>query len=168
LNVVGLDLSLTATGVSNATGCYLIKTKPKDWEMPHGDVLRIDHIAAEVSSFCAGADLVICEGFSFGSKGSALFQVAGLGYIVRSQILRSSIPLVLPTPSQLKFYITGRGNADKPTMRMETFKRFELDIADDNECDAFGLRAMALDYYGCPLVKMPAHNRTVLDKVEWP
>ena len=65
-------------------------------------------------------------------------------------------------------FFTGKGNCNKPDMRMELFKRAELDVADDDLVDAWWLRAMALDHYGHPPLALPVAHRSALAKVSWP
>jgi crossover junction endodeoxyribonuclease RuvC len=43
---------------------------------------------------------------------------------------------VLVTPSQLKKFVTGKGNADKSVVMKEVYKRFSIDTDDDNTADA--------------------------------
>jgi hypothetical protein len=145
--VVGLDLSLTATGIARARAT----TTPS---VPMLDVVttnlkgmaRLGRIEHEVAWVVGGE----------------------LGGVIRLMLWRAGIPYVDVPPSNVKKYATGRGNAPKPDIRMEVFKRFGHDIADDNACDAFVLYAMGLDALGHPLATMPATHRVALDKVAWP
>lgn len=160
--VVGVDLSLTGTGLALEGTLATIRT---DAAAPMERRLLAIREAVLASCF-EGADLVVIEDFVTRSPAaSTLGMVHG---IVRVALVEAGIPFVLVAPATLKKYVTGKGNAKKDDMRMETYKRFGRDIADDNQVDAFGLRAMALDALGHPLVPMPTAQRDCLEKVAWP
>jgi Holliday junction resolvasome RuvABC endonuclease subunit len=170
--VVGLDLSLTATGIARARAT----TTPS---VPMLDVVttnlkgmarlgRIEHeVAWVVGDIDCHVDLVVVEGYAFGRPNQAA-HLGELGGAVRLALWARDIPYVDVPPSNVKKYATGRGNAPKPDIRMEVYKRFGHDIADDNQCDAFVLRAMCLDALGHPLATMPQTHRVAIDKIAWP
>lgn len=169
--VVGVDLSLTATGIARASTAEpgapsfdVIKTNLKG-------MARLDHIEHEIAWVVGDADchvdLVVLEGYAFGRPNQAA-HLGELGGVIRHSLWAAGIPYVDVPPANVKKYATGRGNAPKPDIRMEVFKRFGHDIADDNACDAFVLYAMGLDALGHPLVAMPQTHRVALDKVSWP
>lgn len=103
---------------------------------------RMKHILVEINSKLGKEDekvLIIMEDFSFASKGASLFQIAGLGYLVRYHLWEQSIPFILVPPTVLKKFVTGVGNSDKNVMLKEIYKRWGADINDDNIGDAYGL-----------------------------
>jgi crossover junction endodeoxyribonuclease RuvC len=164
--ILAVDPSLTATGIAYPLGdTRVLRPKEKGVE-------RLDWLAHEVLWQAKGndADLVALEGFSYGSKGRAVFDIAGLGWVVRLDLHRHGIPYADVSPSSLKKYATGNGNAGKPLMQQEAARRLDYwpEKPDDNEVDALWLRAMALDAYGHAEVAMPAKNREALASVEWP
>lgn len=160
--LLALDLSLTATGwcLDGQTG--RITTKLRGIE-------RVDAIVRDVQRLCPGVSLSILEGYSFGSKGRAVFDVAELGGCVRLLLHRLGIPRVDVPPSTLKKWGTGRGNANKIEMVVAARERFGLEgTTDDNECDAFLLWAMARHHYGIPIAKVPKVQAEAADKGAWP
>lgn len=164
MNVVGLDLSLTATGVADYSGTHTIKT----------GALRGMRRLADIRDLIVGlvahnpTDLVVIEGYAFGRPAQA-HHLGELGGVVRLALHEGGVPCVEIPPAKLKLYATGVGNANKGQMIEAASKRSGLDFGgDDNRCDAFWLRALALDAYGEPLCDMPAKNRTALTSVEWP
>ena len=165
--VVGLDLSLTATGIARASAgnpvlaLDVIRTPLKGMD-------RLDYIDTEICRHIAiGVDLVVIEGYAFGRPNQAA-HLGELGGIIRHSLWSNGIRYVDVPPSNVKKYATGRGNAPKPDIRMEVYKRFGVDYADDNACDAFVLAAMGLDALGHPLIAMPATHRVALNKIVWP
>lgn len=163
-HVVGVDLSLTGTGIATADGELTVRTNAAD-----PIEMRLQVIRNAVLHRCAvvpPVDLVVIEDFVTRSPAaSTLGMVHG---VVRVALTEAGIPFVLVPPATLKKYVCGKGTAKKDDMRMETYKRFGLDIADDNQVDAFGLRAMALDALGHPLRTMPTAQRDSLEKITWP
>lgn len=88
--------------------------------------------------------------------------------VVRALLLSNDVPYALVPAASLKKYATGKGNAGKPEMAVAAFKRAGIEFADDNQCDAWWLRAMALDHLGQPVVGLPQSHRNALIGVEWP
>jgi Holliday junction resolvasome RuvABC endonuclease subunit len=157
--VVGLDLSMTASGVCTSDGAFTIKPKA------NGDE-RLMEIRDRIYDAVVGADLAVIEDLPANAKSAGITgRVQG---IVRLTLLDAKVPYVLITAASLKKYATGKGNADKVAMGVAAMKRFGLEFADDNACDAFWLRCAGLDALGFALAAMPAVNRAALDAVAWP
>ncbi|MEU7972181.1 hypothetical protein AB0B48_09065 [Micromonospora sp. NPDC049089] len=159
--IVGLDLSITATGVAAHDGTTRT-IKPGS----NGD-RRLVEIRDCVGLVVGGAiDLVVIEDLPTHAKAAG---ITGMVHgAVRSALILWGIPYVLVTPASLKKYATGKGNSGKPEMAVAAFKRAGREFADDNQCDAFWLRAMGLEYLGHPIAEMPAAQRAALAAVKWP
>ncbi|MFI6814460.1 hypothetical protein ACIBG7_18760 [Nonomuraea sp. NPDC050328] len=163
--VVGLDLSLTATGVADATGTRTIRS---------GDLRGCDRfswIANDIlgDGTVQAADLIVIEGPAYSrALGAGHHEAAGLWWHIAYRLTALGVPYVAIPPTTLKKYATGRGNATKPDMRVALIKRAELDLRDDNQVDAWWLRAAGLDRLGSPLVELPKAQRDALAKVDWP
>jgi Holliday junction resolvasome RuvABC endonuclease subunit len=160
--VLGLDLSLTATGVCLPDGStHTIKTNTK-----HGD-RRLLHIGQAIANALApGADLAVVEDLPTHAHSAG---ITGMVHgVVRAALLEAGVPYVLVAPATLKKYATGAGNGDKTAMAIAALKRAGAEFADDNQCDAFWLRAAGLDRLGHPLFPLPQAQRDALDKVTWP
>ncbi|WP_328339489.1 hypothetical protein [Micromonospora sp. NBC_00421] len=160
--VVGLDLSMTATGIAwcdNTT--YTVTSKTT------GDrrlVAIVDEVVRAVDG--RNIDLVVIEDLPTHAKAAG---ITGMVHgAVRGYLLRLGVPYALITPASLKKYATGRGNAGKPEMAVALYKRLGRELGDDNQVDALWLRAAGLDHLGHPLVAMPAAQRAALDAVTWP
>lgn len=165
-NVVGLDLSITATGICDRYGnCVTVggSAKRGDW--------RILNIADEALAYVleAGieADLVVIENLAVHGPGNGMAAAQVMG-AVKHRLLHYRIRYALVAPATLKKYATNKGNAGKPEMAVALYKRFGLELADDNQVDAFWLRAAGLDALGFAPVVLPEVQRSVLGKVEWP
>lgn len=160
LRVVGLDLSLTATGVAEQRGevTTIRSRRPGD--------LRLQELRDRVGIIAAGAQLAVIEDLPTHAHAAGITGMVHGAIRVRLMDLR--VPYVTVPPATLKKYATGRGNADKTAMAIALLRRFDLEFRDDNQVDAFWLRAMGLDALGAPLVDLPALHRESLAKVAWP
>ena len=162
--VLGLDLSLTATGVCLTDGTTLtIKTRQKDGDR------RLVHIADAIASLVGDGstvDLAVVEDLP---KHAMAAGITGMVHgVVRAVLLRAGIPYTLVVPATLKAYATGKGSGDKTPMAMAAYKRAGREFADDNQCDAWWLRAAGLDWLGQPEFDLPKTQRERLAKAAWP
>jgi Holliday junction resolvasome RuvABC endonuclease subunit len=164
LRVLGLDLSLTATGICLADGIALtIKTRQKD-----GDrrlVVIADALASMIGDG-SSVDLAVIEDLPRHAMAAG---ITGMVHgVARAVLLRAGIPYALVVPATLKAFATGKGSGDKTPMAMAAYKRAGREFADDNQCDAAWLRWAGLDWYGQPEFDLPKAQRERLAKVVWP
>jgi Holliday junction resolvasome RuvABC endonuclease subunit len=165
VKVLALDLSISATGIARPDGALsTIRTKATgDW--------RLQDLRDAVGNLIdeTGPTLVVFEDLPMGIRNAAAGALGMLHGAIRVAILDYlTLPWLTITPATLKTYATGRGNAPKPDLRMELYKRTGLDVADDNQVDAWWLRALAHDLCGEPLLDLPKTHRRALDKLEAP
>lgn len=159
--VLGLDLSLTGTGVATPDGSTFTIN------LPSGDAdRRLLVIADTIIQHADGVDLAVLEDLPANAKSAGLTgMVQGA---VRISLIRLGVPYARVTPASVKKYATGSGVANKVGMGVAAFKRFAREFPDDNQCDAFWLRAMGLDALGSPVVDLPAAQRAAMKAVTWP
>lgn len=163
--VIGLDLSLTCTGVAGADWTDHIRTKLR------GDA-RLGYLEAQVASFIKAANLVVMEGPSYGHANLAGHEdLAGLRVLVRRYCWRRSIPYAVIPPSNLKLYAAGRGNAIKGEVRSAIADRYDIHTegaARYDEADAYAALAAGMHWLGYPLAPVPERNARALDGCAWP
>lgn len=179
--VVGLDLSLTSTGISDGTVSIAFST-PADAcieyrlaDLTQACMMQIASPGTSRHNHGQRADLVVIEGAAYGAKGNAVEQLAALRLMVRTELWRQSIPFAVVPPATLKAYTSGNGRASKPAMVAALAERHELDLKDVKVAngrydiaDAFALAAMGYARIGQPL---PTAGRPRLDSmlaVRWP
>ena len=150
---VGLDLSLTGTGVvvlkdGKIVKQKLIKSKPVG-DKPINELKRIKKIVEEIEDTIIETkckiNIAVIENLAFGVRNAtSLTQLAALNYFVRDMLCECEIPFVLVAPTSLKKYATGNGVAKKDVMLIEVYKRWGVSILNDNECDAYALAQVGL------------------------
>jgi Holliday junction resolvasome RuvABC endonuclease subunit len=171
LRVIGLDLSLTSTGVALPDGTtYRIKTNSK-----HGD-RRLLHIRDSIRDDLAEhrPDVAVVEDLPRHAKGAGI--TAMVHGIVRAELLDAGVPYAVVVPATLKSYACDHGRADKRQMAAAAYLAAGAEFPGDlnakgeggDQCDAWWLRAAGHDAYGMPLFSLPQAQRDRLSKVEWP
>lgn len=177
--VLGLDLSLTGTGLATITSRFDDHTAVEVWrETSTGK--RDDSITARADRLLDlatrvtdvyGLDMVVVEGPSIMSKGGSNWDRAGLWWLVLQVFHdRTGLPIVVVPPTQVKKFATDRGNADKTAVAV-SMARMWPQVSEhgltDNEWDALALAHMGAQRLGLD-VPSRAHHAAVLAKVAWP
>lgn len=165
--VVGVDLSLQATGISDGTRVQLVKSKGTKTATLDQRRARLESICDQVVIACAGADLVVIEGPSFGqARQGGQHDRAGLWWLVVSALGERVVEV---PPATLKTYATGKGNAGKDEVLAAVVRRYPaVDVGDNNTADALVLAAMGLRHHGWPIDDMPLTHLRAMAKVAWP
>jgi crossover junction endodeoxyribonuclease RuvC len=169
--VVGIDPSLTATGIaSSLTWCAKLGidgvTKMPVWEKTEAIEFLADEIIEEIGQ----PDLVVIEQVDTARAYGGASERAGLFWLLARRLRGREIPFTDVASAQLKIYATGTSQCKKGAVIDAVARRwpkFETG-GDDNMCDATVLTAMGADHLGAPLAPMPATHRRALDKVTWP
>lgn len=164
--VIGLDLSITATGVAWVDGSW--STISPNAKLGDGRLrVIVDHVErVAFDAPDARPDLAVIEDLPTHARAAG---ITGMVHgAVRLHLIRADIPYALVTPATLKKFATGKGNADKTAMAMAAYKRAGVEFDDDNQCDAWWLRQAGLRALGVPEVDLPAAQVAALDKVAWP
>lgn len=181
MRIIGLDLSLTATGVAiitdgtagvpRATKTHTITSAGAKDATLTDRLRRLDLIERRILE-CIDhepPDLIVIEQPAFSRTTGHHHDRSGLWWRIVSVCEFSLGPVVEVTPSGLKKYVTGKGNAGKDEVLLAVARRFpDIGVANNNEADALVLAAMGADHLGQPLVTMPAAHRAALTAVRWP
>lgn len=184
--VIGLDLSVSCTGVAGNGWATIIPTpaytKKKNQDPVQEECKRLANhhdriykiMTTLVDQYFFEIDLVVMEGLAFDSKDFDR-QNAGLAWIVRHHLHRTGIPYALVPPSNVKMYATGSGAADKRQVLQAVESWFPGLTANfpkrqkDNAADAMVLAAMGYDRLCHPLESVkPLRRQEALGKGFWP
>lgn len=165
--VIGLDVSLTCTGVAGEGWTDTIR--PKAGLRGHP---RLDFIVDQVAIHIRNADLVVIEGPSFGGGVAHRHEdLAGLRVMARHACWRRGIPYAVVPPSCRALYATGKGSGSKGAVRDAVRERYGVECDGPgryDQADAYTLLAMGLHHLGWPLAVLPDSHRRGLDGCQWP
>lgn len=162
--VVGVDLSLTGTGLAHADGTADTYEPCADREAHHG-LVRMDEIATYVdrATDMVDLELVVLEGLAFDAHDTKR-QQAQLTGIVRHSLYRANKPFIVVPPNTLKKYATGSGAAKKMTVFKAAQYRFGYDGESFDEADALWLRAIGWHLImGEPITELPKSHVVAID-----
>lgn len=162
--IIAFDLSLRGTGVARADG-GTHRISPKGAGAARLAELRDAVLGCATMPW---ADLIVLEGLALRANGGGHAELAGLHALIKVALWEREQTFVEVPPATLKKAATGRGNAPKPDLRAELIKRGGIDLADDNECDAWWLRYAALHHYGHAPFDVPQTHRDAIEKIDWP
>lgn len=164
--VLALDLSISATGIARPDGTLTTYRPDSTGDQRLYDIAaKIEKVALDVAPDLSDL-LVVIEDLPTHARAAG---ITGMVHgAVRPILIAWDISYLTVPPATLKTYATGRGNAPKPDMRMELYKRTGLDVPDDNQVDAAWLRHLALDLAGQPELDLPQTHRRALTKLALP
>jgi Holliday junction resolvasome RuvABC endonuclease subunit len=169
LVIIGIDLSLTSTGIATPAGVDLIKSAGGKNDTLQQRSARLGRIRNRLLDRCKTADLVVIEGPAYNSRDGHAHDRSGLWWMVVRGLHVNRIPVAVVVPSQLQKYATGKGRADKFAVHAAVIKRYpDIDVVGPDQADALVLRAMGMDWLEQPLAVVPKAQRDTLDKVAWP
>lgn len=173
--VVGLDLSLTSTGIAVIHLDDQVDTHRVRSIGHAGDTLdqrctRLGLLASRILHLVPAGALVTVEGPAFGMRAqSGTHDRAGLWWIIVAELLDNGHVVVEIPPKNRAQYATGKGNAAKDHVLAAAVKRYpDVDITGNDVADAVIIAAMARRRLGHPIDQMPQAHWVALDKIVWP
>lgn len=158
---LGMDLSLTGSALSHswseggtvkAQVLEEIGSRPADLCMHR--VQRYEVMTSVLLKWVdkLNPELVVIEGYAFGSGSGKSMDRGEFGGIVRWELYHRGIQMVEVTPTQLKKFLTGKGNADKSHIISVLSREYDREFFSDNKADSFGLALLGgfVAGYGVP------------------
>jgi crossover junction endodeoxyribonuclease RuvC len=145
MRVLGIDPSLTATGVAlpDGTVATVAVKLSKGGRLKHvRESDRLIAIRDRVACLLDDVDLVVVEGYSYGS-GFQAHQLGELGGVLRVLLTEAGVAWVEVAPTRVKRYATGKGNAGKADMLLAA-QCAGVATTDHNAADAWWLRAVGV------------------------
>jgi len=134
VKIVGIDASLTGTGVAMLNGSL----RTERIESKKTGVLRLIEIRDRAKEIVRGADLVVIEGYAYAMANQA-HQMGELGGVLRVMLVEAGVLWIEVNPSQVKKFATGKGNAKKEEIAVSIYKRWGREFQTNDEADAFVL-----------------------------
>lgn len=172
MKVVGLDLSLTGTGIAVAAngdvGCRRFASDPDDGTIA-GRSLRLRRMVSYLWTLCRDADLIVVERPSYGSTGGKAHDRSGLWWLAVARFTGAGIPVAEVSPATVKVYATGAGRGDKETVLVAVVRRWpHVQLSNNDEADALMLCSMGCRHLGTPLEQLPQTHTRAMQAVAWP
>lgn len=167
INVIGCDPSLTHTALHHVHGRLHESASFADAsdldlsfareslkfpvaKFPHA-VARLYNLRASLETWLtqrtavAGVGLLVVEGYAFG----AMYNREALGEwggVLRVLAYSAGWDLLVVPPAALKRFVLGKGVGEKNLMLREVSKRYAYDATDDDDCDAYALMQLGVQY----------------------
>lgn len=137
---LAIDPSLNGTGLAIGNKNSILLTETISIKKLKG-MERVEFIISRIKTLIFEHNIkeVIIEGYSFGSRGRALFQLGELGGVIRYELFKLGIEIKEIPPTSLKKFITGKGNAKKEEVLEGVNKKTNLNLKDHNQADAVAL-----------------------------
>jgi len=162
---MGLDLSLTSTGVCVSGRPFVITSKNKG-------VKRLVEISERVLNTVSleNPHAIMLEGYSFGSKFSRAHSIGELGGVVKTLLYKNGFTVIEVPPACRAKFATGKGNASKTEVMLSIteFAKIEfLGVGVDDLYDAWVLEQMGLAKLGLSKYKWSSIQLSSLDKIDW-
>lgn len=170
--VIGIDPSLTGTGIAVPTGATHKIGRPGitglGWDAKED---AIEGLVREIMMVVGAqaVDAVVMEALDVAARYGGLIERVWLWLEIRRQCRARRIPLLVASSSQRLGYLTGKGSGSKGVV-VENVTRLlpDADIrGDDNRADALVFMMMGMDKLGHPVVALPQKNRDWLDRCYW-
>lgn len=147
MTVMGLDLSLTGTGlvILDAEARILEHVAIQVGGRGMDRVIAIEEAIRRRLSGMEVA-LVAIEGYAYGvrRRQSHLADLAELGGVVKRRLIQEAVPYVVISPAAVKKFATGKGNAGKDKVAVAAYKKWKVEFETADEVDAYVLARMAL------------------------
>ena len=195
MNILGIDLSLNATGLAMLS---LDDTEPPDFSnlkmrkyqrksvgppfpstyqgcvisssAEAGTLQRWESVLLPILAFAEHASAVFIEGYAFSRNMSFTRATTEFGGIVRYHLRKMDLVPIEISPSALKKFVTGNGAADKNQILAAVRTEFDCPLQDHNMADSFGLveigRALYLPEEQGLL--LPRWQREVIGAIKYP
>ena len=148
--IAGIDYSLNGPAIclfngdvfsySDCTFYFLTDTK-KHTEKPYGNIFgerfvdwnheieRYQSIADWALEILTGCESVALEGYAYSAQGR-VFHIAENTGVLKYKLYQMGLPLTIFTPSEIKKFASGKGNADKETMYWAFLEETKMPIKD--------------------------------------
>lgn len=143
---IGIDQSLKCTSISVFTNQTIKIYQIKPIYMGVHRINEIYDTFMEILEQHPEIDAAAIEGYAFQGEGRR-FNLGELGGVLRLALYKKKINTIEVPPTYLKKYISGKGNSPKNLMNKEVYKKYDVDLDDDNDVDSFSLAMLCEEYF---------------------
>jgi len=147
---LGIDQSLRSSGVAVISEGQKVQYVGRILPGKLTGVARLAAVREALRDVLA-AEPDICfaalEGYAYDVGAGRVFELGEVGAVVKMVLHDAAVPFVIVPPASLKQFVAGNGQAKKEQMREAVLKKWGIDVAQDDECDAFGLAQVARAFH---------------------
>ena len=144
----GLDFAYANNGfIQLDKDANIVKQEVITTTKRNSDEERLIYLRDYISVLITSNDIVYLEGLSYASQGQAKAQMGAVHYVTRIFLLENDIKYKIVTPSELKKFVTGKGQCKKDLILLNVFKKWGVEFDNSDLADAYGLARMALEEY---------------------
>lgn len=182
--VVGIDLSLTSTGIAalrwgdldshgvTSTWTTRVQSKGQAGASLAARIRRLRNLRQAIVDYASGADLVVIEGPSYAqANAAAAHDRSGLWWQIVDLLDDDfGCTVVEAAPKCRIKYATGKGNLGKDAVLAAVVRRYaDVDVTGNDVADALVLAAMGARHLGHPIEdSLPATHLAAMAGVAWP
>jgi crossover junction endodeoxyribonuclease RuvC len=150
--IIGLDASVAKVGFAVLFGSTIrtsvFRPASTGIERLHEIRAFVQGLLESTSGLSQNPPAVVVEGYSFASKNSRAHATGEVGGIIRLAVKDARLSMIEVPPTSLKKFITGVGNSPKTGMPLGLFKRFGVDLPDEDQADAASLALFGASLWG--------------------
>jgi len=148
MNFIGLDFAYANNGVIQLDeDGKIIKQEVITTTKRHSDEQRLIKLHDYISNLIKKDDIVYLEGLSYSSQGRSKAQMGAVHYLIRIFLFQNNIKHKIIAPTELKKFVTGKGQCKKDLILLNVFKKWGVEFDNSDLADAYGLARMALEDY---------------------
>ncbi|WP_327594618.1 hypothetical protein [Streptomyces chartreusis] len=175
--VVGVDTSLTGTGLASSEGwCRVIGYVDKTKKHPISKLPRLERLAHmnvlldQVMAGIGRPDLALMEGAALSRASGGAHERGWLWWRVFERLLDAGVPTGVMSTNQRLLYATGKGAGSKTVVLEQVVRRWPQwqTGGNDNAADAVVLMAAGRDWLRHPICAVPKTHRKAVDGADWP
>lgn len=130
----------------------------------HGRIIRCRYLIDKVLALVRknAPEIIIVEGYAYSAKGNSGVSLGELGGIFRDRVIDYPDYFVEATPTELKKFATGKGNASKIEVASALSNRYGQIFKTDDHADVFGLARLGMCMLGLESAKTKQQEQVVL------
>lgn len=144
MNIIGIDASLTSTGivVMNEKAQVVFNAAIRSKAKGTSRLLDIESILGH-AVVQHQVEKVYMEGYAFGAQASRE-AMGELGGVIKRWLYIRKLPVIVIPPSCVKKFACGKGNAQKDQIRLSVWKKWNFEAPTNDEVDAYVIARMGL------------------------
>jgi len=167
MKIVGIDASLTSTGVAVFDNSKEIAIFTKAITTDLIGVERLSFVQQKIFNEVdppGECDLIVLENYAF-AKAEKAHQTGELGGVLRLMFHHHGIPWIVAAPTQVKKFATGEGKATKEKIAVACYKHWGVEFNTNDEADAYVLMRIGMALKGIGVDKLTGYQKEIVKTI---